>query len=63
MRVCRTLAASAVSIFFGSFKRGYEILDRNIRIVRDPYSNKPYVNFYTTKRLSGMLLESKAIGC
>ncbi|MEN8237468.1 MAG: phage major capsid protein [Pseudomonadota bacterium] len=40
------IATSAVSILFGNFKRGYEILDRNIRIMRDPYTNKPYVDCY-----------------
>ena len=42
------------SIVFGDFARGYLIVDRvGVRILRDPYSAKPYVLFYTTKRVGG----------
>lgn len=55
-------AADANAIAFGDFKRGYLILDRmGTRMLRDPYTNKPYVGFYTTKRVGGMLLDSNAI--
>lgn len=48
------VAANAFPIAFGNFKRTYSIFDRiGIRILRDPYSNKPYVHFYTTKRVGG----------
>lgn len=51
------VAAGAKSILFGDFKRGYQIVDRTgVRVLRDPYSNKPYVHFYTTKRVGGGLL-------
>ncbi|MGK3355179.1 phage major capsid protein, partial [Escherichia coli] len=41
----------AKAIAFGNFKRGYTIVDRiGTRILRDPYTNKPFVGFYTTKR-------------
>lgn len=33
----------------------------NTRILRDPYTNKPFVGFYTTKRTGGMLVDSQAI--
>ena len=47
---------------FGNFKRGYTIVDRiGTRILRDPYTNKPFVGFYTTKRTGGMLVDSQAI--
>jgi HK97 family phage major capsid protein len=55
------VAAEAVPVVFGDFRRGYLIVDRVTRLLRDPYSNKPYVNFYATKRVSGMLTDSNAI--
>lgn len=56
------IAADAVPIMFGNFKRGYTIVDRmGTRTLRDPYTNKPYVHFYTTKRVGGMLTDSLAI--
>lgn len=48
------VAAGAIPIAFGDFARGYLIVDRvGVRVLRDPYSNKPYVMFYTTKRVGG----------
>jgi len=56
------IAADAKAIAFGNFKRGYTIVDRiGTRVLRDPYTNKPYVGFYTTKRTGGMLADSQAI--
>lgn len=47
------IAANSVPIVFGDFS-GYLIIDRTgIRILRDPYTNKPFVQFYTTKRVGG----------
>lgn len=55
-------AANSLSIAFGNFKRGYLIVDRvGMRMLRDPYTNKPYVGFYTTKRVGGGVLNSEAI--
>jgi HK97 family phage major capsid protein len=55
-------AASSLSIAFGDFRRGYTIVDRiGTRILRDPYTNKPYVGFYVTKRVGGMVVDSQAI--
>ena len=49
-------------IAFGNFKRGFYIFDRiGIRMLRDPYSKKPFVGFYTTKRVGSMLNDSCAI--
>lgn len=49
------IAANAFSIAFGDFRRGYLIVDRQgARVLRDPYSLKPYVLFYTTKRVGGV---------
>lgn len=56
------IASATTPISFGNFKRGYYILDRmGTRMLRDPYTNKPYVGFYTTKRVGGMLVDSCAI--
>ncbi|MEO0329402.1 MAG: phage major capsid protein [Pseudomonadota bacterium] len=52
----------ATSIAFGDFQRGYLIVDRaGIRVLRDPYSAKPYVLFYTTKRVGGGVQDFDAI--
>ncbi|MBU9866811.1 phage major capsid protein [Rahnella aceris] len=56
------IGSATTPISFGNFKRGYYILDRmGTRMLRDPYTNKPYVGFYTTKRVGGMLVDSCAI--
>ena len=50
------------AIAFGDFKRGYLIADRQgARVLRDPYSAKPYVLFYTTKRVGGGVQNYDAI--
>jgi HK97 family phage major capsid protein len=55
-------AAGANSIAFGNFKRAYQIVDRiGTRVLRDPFTNKPYVGFYATKRVGGMLVDSEAV--
>lgn len=56
------IAAKKSPISFGNFKRAYLILDRiGSRVLRDPYTNKPFVSFYTTKRVGNMLLDSNAV--
>ncbi len=56
------MAAGSLSIAFGDFRRGYLVVDRTgIRILRDPYSAKPYVLFYTTKRVGGGVQDFAAI--
>jgi HK97 family phage major capsid protein len=56
------IAADAHAIAFGDFRRGYLIVDRvGIRVLRDPYSSKPYVLFYTTKRVGGGIQDFNAI--
>lgn len=56
------LGANTFSIALGDFKRGYLIVDRQgIRQLRDPYTAKPYVLFYTTKRVGGAIIDSDAI--
>ncbi|MBN8552262.1 MAG: phage major capsid protein [Caulobacterales bacterium] len=52
----------SLSIAFGDFKRGYLIVDRaGVRVLRDPYTAKPYVLFYTTKRVGGGVQNFDAI--
>ncbi len=55
-------AADSYSVAFGDFERGYVVVDRvGIRVLRDPYSAKPYVLFYTTKRVGGGVQNFEAI--
>ncbi len=54
--------ANKLPILFGDFSRGYVIVDSyDIRILRDPYSAKPNVYFYITKRVGGDVLDYDAI--
>jgi HK97 family phage major capsid protein len=56
------IAAGANAIAFGDFRRGYLVVDRiGLRVLRDPYSAKPYVLFYTTKRVGGGIQDFDAI--
>ncbi len=55
-------AASALSIAVADFKRAYLIVDRiGIRTLRDPFTAKPFVKFYTTKRVGGEVVNTDAI--
>jgi HK97 family phage major capsid protein len=56
------IAANSTSIAFGNFKAGYLITERReTNILRDPFTNKPFVNFYATKRIGGTVSNSEAI--
>ena len=56
------IAANSFAIAFGDFKRGYLVVDRlGTRVMRDPFSAKPYVLFYTTKRVGGGVQDFDAI--
>lgn len=58
------IAANSLTVAFGNFQHGYEIVDRiGTRVIRDPFSNKPYIGFYTTKRVGGIVINSEAIKC
>ena len=55
-------AAASLSVAFGDFRAGYQIVDRiGIRVLRDPFTAKPYVKFYTTKRVGGDVVNFEAI--
>jgi len=54
--------SETTAIAFGDFRRGYLIADRQgVRVLRDPFSAKPYVLFYTTKRVGGGVQDFNAI--
>ena len=56
------VAADSFAVAFGDFAKGYLIVDRaGLRVLRDPYSAKPYVLFYTTKRVGGGMQNFDAI--
>ncbi len=47
---------------FGDFSAAYTIVDRvGIRMRRDPFTNKPYMGFYTTKRVGGFAKDTEAV--
>ncbi|EQB33304.1 phage major capsid protein [Sphingobium ummariense] len=56
------IAADSLSIAFGNFQAGYVIAERSeTSILRDPFSNKPFVHFYAVKRIGGGVANSEAI--
>lgn len=56
------IAADSHSIAFGNFREGYTIVDRaGISMLRDPFSAKPHVLFYTRKRVGGGVTNFEAI--
>lgn len=56
------IGSDSYSIAFGDFARGYLVVDRRgVSVLRDPYSAKPYVLFYTTKRVGGGVQDFDAI--
>jgi HK97 family phage major capsid protein len=58
------IGANKFPIFYANFKRAYLIVDRmGTRVLRDPYTSKPYVLFYTTKRVGGGITMYEAIKC
>lgn len=57
-----TPAADSLSIAVADFKAAYQIVDRQgIQILRDPFTEKPFVKFYTTKRVGGDVVNFEAI--
>ncbi len=56
------IAADTCPIAFGNFRHGYLIAERSAtQVLRDPFTNKPFVHFYATKRVGGQVLDSNAI--
>jgi HK97 family phage major capsid protein len=55
-------AANSLSIAVADFKAAYQIVDRKgITILRDPFTEKPFVKFYATKRVGGDVVNFEAI--
>lgn len=55
-------ATGSLSIAVGDMRTTYQIVDRvGIRVLRDPYTNKPYVHFYTTKRVGGDVVNGESL--
>ena len=56
------VAADACAIAFGNFERAYTLVERmGTRVLRDPYTNKPYVHFYATRRVGGAVVNDDAL--
>ena len=56
------IGTDTFALAMGDFGRGYLVVDRvGVRVLRDPYSAKPYVLFYTTKRIGGGVQNFEAI--
>ncbi|KKK95063.1 hypothetical protein LCGC14_2676570, partial [marine sediment metagenome] len=56
------IAADSLSVAFGDFREAYQIVDRfGIRVLRDPFTDKPNVIFYSTKRVGGDVVNFEAI--
>jgi HK97 family phage major capsid protein len=55
------IAANSYSLAFGDFAQAYQIVDRQgVKVLRDPFTAKPYVKFYTTKRTGGGVVNFEA---
>jgi len=56
------LTDGALSVAFGDFSTAYQIVDRDgIRVLRDPFTEKPFVKFYSTKRVGGDVVNFEAL--
>ena len=56
------VAANACPIIFGDMRQGYAILERpGIGVLRDMYSNKPYIGLYSIKRVGGLVQDYRAL--
>ena len=56
------VAANACPIIFGDMRQGYAILERpGIGVLRDMYSNKPYIGLYSIKRVGGLIQDYRAL--
>jgi HK97 family phage major capsid protein len=56
------VAGGAFPIAFGNFTNGYLIAENGAtRVLRDPFTNKPFVHFYANRRIGGKVLDSNAI--
>lgn len=57
-----TIAANSLSVAFGDMRQTYQIVDRaGVRVLRDPYTAKPFVRFYTSRRVGGDVLHFETL--
>jgi HK97 family phage major capsid protein len=57
-----TMGDGTLSVAVGDFSKAYQIVDRfQVRVMRDPYTNKPFVKYYTTKRVGGDVIDFNAV--
>lgn len=55
-------ATNSLSVAVGDFRQGYLVVDRiGLRILRDPFTEKPFIKFYTTRRVGGEVVNYDAI--
>ncbi len=55
-------SAGSKAVAFGDFRRAYTVAERpELRILRDPYSAKPHVLFYATRRVGGGVVDTRAV--
>ena len=53
---------SGDAVIYANLRKGYQIVDRSdIKIQRDPYSSKPFVIYFATKRVGGDVIDTRAI--
>jgi HK97 family phage major capsid protein len=56
------VGADSLSIAFGNFGNGYMVVDRlGLSVLRDPFSNNPYITFHATRRVGGGVVDFDAI--
>ena len=57
-----SIGKGSLPIAFGNFKNAYQIIDRgDVRVLRDPFTHKPYIKFYSTKKVGGDIINFDAI--
>ena len=57
-----SIKADSLAIAIADFKSAYKIVDRSgINLMRDPYTDKPFVKFYSVKRVGGDVINQAAI--
>lgn len=57
-----SVAGNALAVAYGNFAEAYQIIDRQgVNLIRDPYTAKPFVKFYFTKRVGGDVMNPEAI--
>ena len=50
------------SVIYGNFKQGYHIVERvGVNLLRDPFTEKPFIKFYTLRRVGGDLTDGRAL--